>query len=441
MNTPQLFSRFLFGVAVLSAPMLHASTVNPFASFAFSSGGTGADGALALTASECPSEATEVTLDVGATGIKNYTSVSIHANCLVKFTPVGSGSAPVRWIVQGDVVIDGQLNLDGFPGGTGTTTTQSVGGWGGPGGYDGGKGAVPGSSRVGFAGFGPGGGRGGRGGTGTGGSLRPMESNPADQPLAGGSGGGGGGRSSDYNTSGSGGGGAGALMIASSGTITLSGMLSLQGGAGGSATYPGGGGSGGTVHLIANTINGEGTVNATYIILETLQYRGNYTSSGALNVISFQQLALGQAGPTLAISSVGGNVVVAGEGLVLGSAGETQVTVTSTHLDAGTQVTLLANGAANVASTVTVTLDAQGTGTGTLTIPSGVSLISAYVSGFVEQTTSLQPYQGERIVTARLAAGLGEASSMTFYTESGREVPSEVAQAWQLARHVRFGSN
>ena len=131
MKTVQTFSSLLFGVLAFSNVLVYA---DPFSGFSFDSASTGADGTLALTAEQCPSAGTVVTLDVGTTGVKNYTSVSVHSNCIVKFTPVGSGSAPVRWIVQGDVLIGGHLNLDGSPGKAGSHTMQAVGGLGGSGG-------------------------------------------------------------------------------------------------------------------------------------------------------------------------------------------------------------------------------------------------------------------------------------------------------------------
>ena len=79
-------------------------------------------------------------------------------------------------------------------------------------------------------------------------------------PLVGGSGGGGGG-AAPANTGAGGGGGGGALVIASSGTITLTGQIQAQGGDGGGTVVGGGtagagGGSGGSLRLIATTITG-----------------------------------------------------------------------------------------------------------------------------------------------------------------------------------------
>ena len=209
---------------------------------------------------------------------------------------------------------------------------------------------------------------------------------PADQPLVGGSGGGGASRQSSSYSSGSGGGGGGALLIASSGKVTLDGGLSALGGIGGNkavASRDGGSGAGGVIHLIANTIDGTGDISATYSILETLNYSGSFTTRTSLNVISFQQLTLTQ-GPTLAISSVDGKAVAVGEGLILDGSGDIQVVVTSSNLPAGTQVTLVATGESSSASRATITLDANGTATGTMSIISGLSLITAYVSAFVE---------------------------------------------------------
>jgi hypothetical protein len=66
---------------------------------------------------------------------------------------------------------------------------------------------------------------------------------------------------------GTGGGGGGVIILASPGTVTNSGIISTQGGAGNdsnNAVGPGGGGGGGIVHLLAPTIQtGGGTINVS----------------------------------------------------------------------------------------------------------------------------------------------------------------------------------
>ena len=85
------------------------------APFSFDSGSTGVYGALT-----CTTDFGEKIIDAGASGIMNYSSINIASGCIVKFTPTGNGllhkSNPVRLLVSGDVVIDGEINLDGSDG-------------------------------------------------------------------------------------------------------------------------------------------------------------------------------------------------------------------------------------------------------------------------------------------------------------------------------------
>jgi hypothetical protein len=88
------------------------------------------------------------------------------------------------------------------------------------------------------------------------GNIAPAETygNPSLLPLIGGSGGGG----YYYGTQGGGAGG-GAILIASAGTITISGAVHANGGNEG-YNRGAGGGSGGGIRLVANALAGSGTV-------------------------------------------------------------------------------------------------------------------------------------------------------------------------------------
>ena len=133
-------SKTTLGIVSLSI-LLHAS-----ASFgqAFTSGSTGKNGPLNPTAN--------TVIKLPDDGILNYTTVNIPKGVTVEFSrnPLNT---PVYLLAQGDVVIDGVLDVRGQPGNT------INGGEGGPGGFDGGKPGIrtepPG------AGYGPGGGKGG----------------------------------------------------------------------------------------------------------------------------------------------------------------------------------------------------------------------------------------------------------------------------------------
>ncbi|MCH8844888.1 MAG: hypothetical protein IID61_18165, partial [SAR324 cluster bacterium] len=93
-------------------------------------------------------------------------------------------------------------------------------------------------------------------------------------------------------------------------------------------------------------------------------------------------------------------------------------------LPTGTEVTIVATGRAQTTSSITVLLDEFGVGSGDVTIPSGISLITIYVSlRVVAAAASLPLFDGEEIVAARLEATPGRNSQYVFYTESGQRVP------------------
>ena len=372
------------------------------AAFTFNSNGTGVDGVWALDASDCPSANTPIELDVGSSGIKQFSSVSIHQNCLVSFTPSGgdydSFSNPVRLVVTGDVQINGTLDLDGEDGLVSTGTSSVAGGQGGPGGYDGGHSglAVSDNDTNGGSGYGPGGGHGAdvvvrtssddycsvNAGNG---QFKPVTNSIRNQLLIGGSGGGGGCKNNGNSYSaGSGGGGGGAIQIASSGTITVNGVITAQGGTGGdgwSSSGDAGDGSAGMIHLIANRIEGSGTVNAGRIITETLDYRGELSSNESISQIEFQRLdhSLVPAAQ-IQISQIDGQTISSGTPLVLNETGEVTLEITSSGLSEGTTIEVsVVNERLRDKSTASTTLDVYGSGSVTMTLESGVMSILAYV--------------------------------------------------------------
>lgn len=288
--------------AMLAA--LSAIFISPLA-LAFSSGSTGADGALAPTVN------TQITLP--PSGILNYTSVTIPVGVTVTFKK-NALNTPVQMLVSGDVTIRGVLTVRGGDAkhsgtyGDGNQADDGIPGTGGPGGFDGGRGGRDDPAlraeivRAG-SGLGPGGGRGGTEGDdgctgttyfkylGSGASFATGVRNLGEyyfdaycspstigrakpygssllQPLIGGSGGGGGRGGTAFPGSGGGGGG-GALLIAASGVINIvtGGQIEAIGGDGGGQSGPGvggqgAGGSGGGVRLIATTLTGAGPIYA-----------------------------------------------------------------------------------------------------------------------------------------------------------------------------------
>lgn len=300
MKHPQ-HSQILRPGACLKATAL-AALLATTSAHAFDSGSTGADGALAPAANSGVVE-----IQLPESGILNYTTVNIPTGVTLKFKR-NTLNTPVVMLASGNVAIAGLIDLSGTSGahvgtaGDGNTADDGVSGHGGPGGFDGGRGgSTDPVNRLGGAGLGPGGGKGGMPGAEGCGSGRYYKTigggaghagygvettasnsyyvttcgwprsdavgipygNTLLQPLIGGSGGGGGLGGSNFSGSGGGGGG-GALLIASSGTLTLSGVIKADGGGSGyvSGTNTGAhgaGGSGGAIRLVATTLAGGGT--------------------------------------------------------------------------------------------------------------------------------------------------------------------------------------
>ena len=246
-------------------------------------------------------------------GIYQYTSVSIPSGVTVTFTP-NANNTPVVWLVQGDCVIKGTVDLSG------KRPNSGVGAAGGPGGYPGGSGGSQPS-----AGQGPGAGMwsvgaGGDASYATAGANAVAPAGPTYGsvfliPLLGGSGGGGGGGATTINPGGGGGGG-GALLVAAAGTIQLDGTVTSYGGD--TRGIPGGYGSGGAVRFVATRITGSGTISVPgplndpgfglgRVRFDTYENDFGGTISGAFTV-GFQPIIIptpGQ-GVQLTVTSVGG---------------------------------------------------------------------------------------------------------------------------------------
>ena len=229
---------------------------------AFSSGSTGALGALNAT--------TNQTLPLPADGVLNYTTITVAAGVTVQFT-ANALNTPITMLATGDVTINGTIALNGQAGAGGSSSGAAVlaGGNGGPGGYRGGNGGSRGATNnTGAGGQGPGGGNVAVTAFGVWGV--PGYSAVVNLlPLFGGSGGGGAVGNGTYSGS-SGGGGGGAIVIGSTTQITISstGAITALGGDGGvgqqgCGTSYGGGGSGGGIRLVAPKITNLGNLQAT----------------------------------------------------------------------------------------------------------------------------------------------------------------------------------
>lgn len=203
-----------------------------------------------------------------ADGVVNFTTFNVPSGITLRF----GGNVPPDIRAQGDVNIDGTINVSGGDGGQ----FDGSGGRGGIGGFNGGQGGtftVQGGSGLGPGGGGAGGGSGGHATAGTPGQSTPGTGGETYgsvllRPLIGGSGGGGNISNADGVLGTGGGGGGGAIGIASSTTITINatGIISANGGRGGTIPFvPGfgaGSGAGGGLRLIANRILGFGALQA-----------------------------------------------------------------------------------------------------------------------------------------------------------------------------------
>ena len=427
----------------------------------FDSGSTGADGPFN------PTTNTVVTLP--ADGKLNYTTVSIPAGVTVTFQR-NAANTPVYILATGNVTIGGTISLNG------TSSGNITPGQGGSGGFDGGLGAN--SQVVAGKGMGPGGGNPGNGGTvsagggggfataggngpgggscGYGGTGGGTYGNSNILPLIGGSGGGGG-SGSGSGTGGGGGGGGGAILIASSGTITVTGSITANGGngsaPGGSYAGAGGAGSGGAIKLMANTITGEGTISANGA-------GGNCNNSiganGGTGRIRFEANSVTRTAntspsytfnnpgpvflasmPTLTIVSVGGmNAPVSPSGkygtldISLPSTTTNPVTVniSATNIPVGTTITVSSIPQIGPPTSSSGTLsgaDASSTATSvSMTLSTSYQSIITAQATFTVQTAMF--YDGEKIEKVRVASAVGRDSETVYITKSGKEIRAEL---------------
>jgi hypothetical protein len=442
----------------------------------FNSGSTGADGAFSPTAN--------TTLALPASGVFNFTTVTIPAGVTVTFTR-NATNTPVTILASGDVTIAGTIGVSGSAGGVGAasgTIFANNGGAGGPGGFAGGSGGNGIVSTVGGAGLGPGGGgtagavsHGGGGGfltagvpgaifNGLQGAGGPAYSTAPLLPLIGGSGGGGG-SENQGKTAGGGGGGGGALVVASSGTITLTGTLKARGGDGGgvAGTGTGGGGSGGAIRLVATTVTGSGgTIDVGPGIAGSGLFPGGqgkgsfgrirleaYSNTAVLNFPSTPPTAISAVtqptsttlanGPSLMITAVGGVSAPASPAasysspditLSAGTTNPVAVSLAATNIPLGSTVTVTVRGQlGGIASSVSASLtgtDTSSTGSANVTLPlDQPSVISASTTFTRVAALNGGPVfvEGEIVDRIRVAATFGAGpSQVTYITRSGREI-------------------
>ena len=428
------------------------------------SGSNGSDGDLVVT--------NNITINMAdhPNGIYQYRSVNIPGYS-VQFIP-NANNTPVTWLIQSNCVINGLINLNGSDGSSDSSGGQ--GGSGGPGGWAGGHAGS--SIDDAGSGFGPGGGQGaihnaglngGNGGYGI--AVVQPDSNRVGGsaygnifllPLIGGSGGGGGcgyyGPYGSYYNSGGGGGGGGAICIAVSGTLNLSGSIYSFGGHGSGA---GGMGSGGAIRVVASTIIGTGTINASgsagnnYGRVRIDAIANNFVGNilQAAYTQGYQPIILpaGQQ-PHLSIVSVAGlpapsnptgsaatpDVVIAGQ-----VANPMPVVVQCSNLALNTTITLRISPqtAPEIYATAVNSSGTQASSTATFSVnmPHGGGLmyaqcVAGITNGF-SSNASGSKYQslaqtgwsatGEPFVAMELTAEFGKAQKVVYITKSGKRFP------------------
>ena len=434
---------------------------------AFSSGSTGANGAYNPTCSPTPCT---VNLSLPASGVFNFTTVTIPSGVTVKVLP-NAANTPITMLATGNVVIQGTLDLrgqDGLPYPQRAT--------GGVGGFPAGEGASPNNVISARDGTGPGG---GVPVTGQRNALYGASTSFVSlTPLVGGSGGAGAVAQSATLGGDSGGGGGGAIVIASTTSINVSnvgpGTIQASGGISGAGSA--GGGSGGAIRLVAPSVSCGGVILTNggsgqsgsgqngRVRLEASSVNITFCSpTGTVSVVNTPGPVTPASDPPLvnlpilAISSVGGVALPASpigsysspDGTIpTGVSNPVQVVLTASNTPVPTIFNLQVVPQTSAVSRVTTVSGnhtgtfANSTVTTSATLPPGeVSLIIASASFVITpQMASLFPLiDGEPAEQILLAAAYGEPSSMTLMTRSGKEMPVaklspddqlRVAMAW-----------
>lgn len=427
--------------------------LNP--AYAFNSGSTGADGAFSPTVSQ------QVTLP--ANGVFNFTTVNIPSGVIITFTR-NAANTPVTILASGDVVVEGEINVNGLRGDSldndsGQNFFSSTPG--GPGGFDGGRGGLAGTrggngqgpgGGIGYSGttcYGGGASYGSRGDGSCAGSRSSIYGSVALLPLIGGSGGGGGAATSIPGASG--GGGGGAILIASSGTLTINGAVRANGGRGGvlsANAADGGGGSGGAIRLVASMLTGSGSIQAVgsrggnssttgrggvgRVRLEADNF--SFASNSSPTASFSQPRGVTLAGmPALSITSVNGITVPAIPNgfddvrLPASTVSPLDVIVRATNVPLGltvnVRVTPSLGTSTSVASNALTGTTAISTATASVSLPVGPSTMLATAVFPITETQSqvLSKFtNGERVAQVELSTGENGVPMTRLVTVSGK---------------------
>lgn len=289
--------------SLLTIALLALSSLVPGWGQNFTTGSNGSLGDLSLLDAD-------QTVELPPDGRLHYKTIKVAGGRILRFkrNPLNT---PVQLLAQGDIVIEGIIDVSGSvaPG------TPPIGGAGGPGGFDGGKPGFGADTPPGD-GYGPGAGGSGTagpqvnsaGGAGYGEPSPPSASNsqfkggtygsPLLIPLMGGSGGGG-----DTGTPGNGGGGGGGAILVASNTkirVAAGARIVSQGGSWRGSSHNAG--SGGAIRLLAPKVEGNGSIE--------VQGGGSGGGAGRIRVDCLDKTALQLNFQPLALTTVGANMFV-----------------------------------------------------------------------------------------------------------------------------------
>ena len=315
MNTHISISRTMMICMLPSFAALWLASSIPMFAQGFNAGSNGSLGDVVIDAN--------TTLDLPPDGKLHYRTLTVNSGVRLNFRR-NQNNTPVFILSQGDVIINGTIDVNGSAAPAGPT-----GGLGGPGGFDGGKPgfgeALPGH------GYGPGGGPAGDtscsstaaagGGYGSSSVISSGSTygSPLLVPLIGGSGGGG----SSGQPGLGGGGGGGAILIAANSRIAVSGTIESRGGVQRNCVN---GGSGGAIRLVATKVEGGGLIDVRpvsngglgRIRVDTID-RSNLTlnfQSSAVTTVGGNLFTFPAVVPRLDTVEVAGNAVPVGSGPV-----------------------------------------------------------------------------------------------------------------------------
>lgn len=376
----------------------------------FSSGSTGADGALDLSTLSC----TNCEVQLPESGVLNYTTVNIPNGKILLFKK-NLRNTPVTLLAQGNVNIAGSIRLNA----SGRTP--------GPGGFFGGA--------AGQNGLGPGAGTQTSPGPGDARWVGPLSL----VPIVGGSGGFG-------VCANGGGGGGGAIVIASSASISLTGSILANS----DIVCGSGTGAGGAIRLVANSINVSGGsleardcpgcgVAFGVIRLEapsgSLTFNG--TASPSAGLFPINPTVVLSASPSLTFVSIGGFPVPSYAGqrfdtydMLLPNqlTDPISVVVQASNIPVGTQVTVgFVNGSPTATSTPGTLAGSFESSTATATI----SNLNRAAVTYLLATATFDPPMGamkfnpkgpNHVTKIRIVNTVGGKSKFLFLRRDGTEV-------------------